>query len=71
MTHLFKRPLHRLVRKQSDGSHQIPDENEVALCFEVEGKDVVEVATLNTQLLLGRPLKKTNLRQHDNKGKFL
>jgi len=64
MPHLLEAALHGLVGEECDGPHEVPHENEVSLCLEVQGDDTIEVTTFHAQLLLRRPLKQSHLAEH-------
>ena len=59
--HLVKVSLHGLVLERRDGAHEVAHQHEVALGLEVQRHHVVEVATLQPQFVLGRPLEQTHL----------
>lgn len=44
--YFFKGILQRSVAQQGNGLHEISNKDEVALTFEIEGKDVVEMTAL-------------------------
>ena len=62
-THLLKLSLSLLVGQQRDGAHQVANQHKVTFHLHVQGDDVVEVAALQPQLFLSRPLKQPHLPQ--------
>lgn len=57
---LLEAALHLPMLQQRYRSHQITDQNEIALRLHVQRDNVVEVTALQPQILVARPLKQSN-----------